>query len=186
MGQSSLFVEGGDGGLAVGSELTGGGTQGVGGLQGVPPLNALAALLAVADVDVELAPPRLAGDFCLILVGHGCLDEAAAAAGTSGWQSGFQSFVDLVVGWWRPVAVSAVGVAAFASGCLGVGLGRPFAERSGLSFPGALCLFELAAELRVLGLQGFQLSLQLLDRVQEVVVGRPCHAHGNGFTRPCS
>ena len=55
VGQAKGLVQHDHSGLSIGADLGGGGSQGVGGLQGVPPLNALAATTATADVDIELA-----------------------------------------------------------------------------------------------------------------------------------
>ena len=67
------------GGQGIGADLTGGGAQGVGGLKRVPALGPLAALLAVPDMDAELADQRLAWDLGLELVGRAGLDEATPA-----------------------------------------------------------------------------------------------------------
>src|SRR6516162_6803228 len=69
VGQSSLLVEFDDGGLRIGSQLSGGGAEGVGRLQGMTPLNPAVALAAPADVDVELPMDGLSRDLDLELLG---------------------------------------------------------------------------------------------------------------------
>ena len=51
------------------------------------------------------------------------------------------------------MAVATVASAAFAAGRLGVRHGRPFGERGGLAFAGALSLFELARQQYELGFE---------------------------------
>ena len=57
--QAHLGVQDRRGGLGVGADLAGRRAQRVGGLERVPALGPLAARLAVADVDAELADQRL-------------------------------------------------------------------------------------------------------------------------------
>src|SRR5262249_3121163 len=77
--QSHPGVEECGGGLGPGADLAGGGAQRVGRLERVAALGPLAARLAVADVDAELADQRGAVDLGLELVGRAGLDEAAPA-----------------------------------------------------------------------------------------------------------
>jgi hypothetical protein len=143
--QSGLFVEEGDGRLAIRTDLTGGGAQGVGGLQGVPPLNASPAVLAAADVDVEAADERLAGDFGLDLVGDAGFDERALAVRTGVGELGFECLIEVLVRRLCPIGVRAA-VVRFASRPLGFMLGFAFTEWSGLPLPGPLSFFELAGQ----------------------------------------
>jgi hypothetical protein len=69
VGQAKGLVQQGHSRLSIGADLGGSGSQGVGGLQGVPPLDAPAATTARADVDVELADQGTSRDFRLILRG---------------------------------------------------------------------------------------------------------------------
>ena len=101
--QAALLVEFDDGGLGIGSQLSRGGTEGVGRLQGMPPLNAAPALAALADVDVELAVNGLARDLDLELLGDVGLVEGAAAVGADARASGasWTSSICSGVGGWR-------------------------------------------------------------------------------------
>ena len=67
VGQAEGLVQGDHSGLSIGADRGRGGAQGIGGLQGMPPLYALAAIAAPADVDVELADQGASRDFRLIL-----------------------------------------------------------------------------------------------------------------------
>ena len=79
---SGNIFQGGDGGLGVGPHLTGSGPHSVRGLERVAALDALAALLALTDMDIELTVKRLPRNFGLILLGDGGFDQRAATAGT--------------------------------------------------------------------------------------------------------
>jgi len=60
----------------------------------VPPLNAPAAIRATADVDVELADPRTAGDFGRKLGGDVGLADGATTLGTGVRQGRLEDFID--------------------------------------------------------------------------------------------
>jgi hypothetical protein len=193
VGQAGLLVEQDDGGLGVGAELAGGGAGGVGGLQRVPPLDAMAAPLAVADVDVELAVERLTGDLGLVLGDDLGLDDGAAAAGAGVGQGGVEGLVDPLGGRGQAVAVPTVGDAGLAAGGLGVGLGGPLAEGGGLALAGAAGLVEEAAQFLDLGFdlgealaQAVIVGLEPLVLVPEVIEGRPGHAGPRAGDRRCS
>ena len=158
-------MQDGRGRLGIGADLAGRGTQGVGGLERVPALGPLAARVAVADVDAELADQGRAGDVGLELVGRAGLDEAAAAVRAGVGQAGLVALGDLLGRGRRAVAVPAVGVARLAAGRLGIGLGRPLAEGCGLTLPGADGLLQLPGQL---GDPGFELG----HTVEEVPTAR--------------
>ena len=74
------------------------------------------------------------------------------------------------------MAVAPVGLAGFAAGRLGLGLGRPLGERCGLAFGLALSLveagagpFEFALEAFVLLAKAFVLLAELLDPGAELL-----------------
>src|SRR5262249_15503755 len=96
--QTALFVEFDDGGLGVGSQLSRGGTEVVGGLQGMAPWKATLALTARTDVDVEPAVNGLAGDLHLELLGDIGFVQRAAAVGAAVWQRRLMDLIDLVRG----------------------------------------------------------------------------------------
>jgi hypothetical protein len=81
VGQPTLLVEFDNGCLGIRSQLSGGGTEGVGSLQGMAPLDAAVALTATPEVDVELAVDGAARDLDLELPGDVGLVEGAAAVG---------------------------------------------------------------------------------------------------------
>jgi hypothetical protein len=103
-----------------------------------------ATALAVASVNVELADHRLAWDFGLILLDDVAFRDGTAAVGTGGGQGCLVAFIDLVGKRGRSMAVLAVVVAGFATGCFGLLLGWTFGERRRLPFAGPLDLFERA------------------------------------------
>jgi len=140
------------GGLGVGTDLTGGGSQGVGGLQGVPPLDALAAAVAAAHVDTELPDERLAGNLGLELIDDVGFDDVALAVGTGVGKRGIEAFVDVIGRRFHPIGMSAA-VIGFATGRFGLGLGLAFAERSGLPLAGPLGLFQLPGQFDDLGFE---------------------------------
>ncbi len=131
-------------------------------MQGMAPLDPAAALMALADVDVELAvngPPR---DFDLELLGDVGFVEGAAAVGASVRQGRLVNLVDLLGARRLAVGLGAVVLAGLAAGLVGLAGGRSLGEGSGLALAGAGCLFELAAETVVLGLQIVQASFESL------------------------
>src|SRR3984957_18276475 len=118
--QPALLVEFDDGGLGIGSKLSGGGTQGVGRLQGMASLNATLALTALADVDVELAVNRLARDLNLELLSNVGFVQGAAAVGANVRQGGLMTLVNLVGRGWLAVGLGAIILAGLAAGLAGV------------------------------------------------------------------
>ena len=145
VGQAKGLVQQDHSGLSLGADLGGGGSQGVGGLQGVPPLNALAATTATADVDVELADQGTSRDFRLILCGNLCFPDGATAPRARVRQGCLQDLIDSCGAGGQAVAVAPVGRAGFAAGHLGLWLGRPLGEGCGLAFGLALSLVEAGA-----------------------------------------
>jgi hypothetical protein len=81
--RAGLLVEFDDGGLGIGSQLSGSGAEGVGRLQGMAPLHPTVALPAQADVDVELPVDGPAGDLDLELLGDVGLVERPTAIGAA-------------------------------------------------------------------------------------------------------
>src|SRR5262249_10137369 len=148
--QAALLVEFDDGSLGVGSQLGGGGAEGVGRLQRMAPLHPAMALTAQADVDVELPVNRPARDLDLELLGGGCLVAGPAAIGASAWQGRLVGFVDLVRRRRLAVGPAAVILAGLASWLLGLVGGLAFGEGRGLALAGAGRVVELAAEALVL------------------------------------
>jgi hypothetical protein len=73
-------------------------------------LHALAAVLAMADGDVELPDDRLAGDCGLELLDAVVLDDGAAADRAGFGQGHRDGLLDLVGRGRGPMAMSAVGV----------------------------------------------------------------------------
>jgi hypothetical protein len=100
--------------------LGGGGTEGVGRLQGVATLHPTAAITALADVNVELAVNGLARDLDLELLGDVGLVEWPAAVGARVWQGRLVCFIDLVGPQRLTVGCGAVSLAGLAAGLLGL------------------------------------------------------------------
>src|ERR1700687_1172206 len=95
VGHAGTLIEVDGGGLSVGAELALGGAGGVAGLQRMPAAHVLAAPLAVAAVDVELANDGLAWNLGLELLVEVVLDDVAAAIGTLLGQGSFERCIDL-------------------------------------------------------------------------------------------
>src|SRR5262249_51235529 len=149
--QPALLVEFHDGGLGIRSQLRGSGAQSIGRLQGMAPLNPPVALLALADVDVELPVDGLARDLDLVLLGDVRLVEQAAAVGAAVRQRRLVDLVDLFGAGWLAVGLAAVVFAGLAAGPLGLAGRLALGEGGGLALAGAGGLVELAAEALVLG-----------------------------------
>jgi hypothetical protein len=160
VGQPGLLVEFDDGGLSIGSQLGRGGAEGVGGLQGMAPLNPTVALAASADMDVELPVDGLARDLDLELLGGVGLVEGPAAVGAGGWQGRLVGFVDLLGGGRLAMGLDPVVSAGLATGLLVLAGRLTLGEGGGLALAGAGRLVELAAEALVLGLQVAEASLK--------------------------
>ncbi len=75
------------------------------------------------------------------------------------------------------MAVGAVLLAGLATGALGIGFGRPLAERGGLALTLAVNAVQFRPEAHDLRLQRLQLAALLLDECQQFVVGRSCFGH---------
>jgi hypothetical protein len=103
-------------------------------------LHAASALLAAADVNVELAVNRPTRNLDLVLLIDVRLVDVAATSGTLLGQRRLVDLVDLL----RRLAVSlgAVIFAGLAAGLLRLWRGRSFGERRGLAFTGPALLFE--------------------------------------------
>src|SRR5262249_38278939 len=143
--QPGLLVEFDDRGLSVGAQLSRGGTQGVGRLQGMATLDPSVALTPLADVEVELPVDGLAGDFHLELLGDVGLVEQATAVGAGTGQGGLVDLVDLLgAGAWA-VGLGAVVLAGLAARRLGLAGGRSLGEGGGLALASAGRLVGLAA-----------------------------------------
>ena len=123
-------------------------------------LEASAAAITAADVDMELPAERLAWDLGLELGGDARFGDGTAAVRASFGQGRFEDFVDLFGRWRRSMAVATMVAAGLATGAFGVGLGRSFAEGRRLTLAGAALLFEQAR-------QELDLGFELSDTLQE-------------------
>ena len=137
--EPGVLVEVDDGRLGVGAELAGAAPQRVGGLQRVPPPHPLAAAVAMADVNVEPAVDRLAGDLGLVLVFDGVRHRRPAARAPPR-ERGLQDLIDH--GRDRAEGLRAVALAGLAAGRLRVGLGRALGKRRGLTLAAAAELLD--------------------------------------------
>ena len=135
----------------------------------MPPLDAAAATTATADVDVELADQGTSRDFRLILCGNLCFPDGATALRASVRQGCLKDFLDSRGAGGQAVAVTPVGLAGFATGPLGLWLGRPFGERCGLAFGLALSQVEAGAGLFEFALEAFVLLAELRDLGAELL-----------------
>src|ERR1700685_3606912 len=137
--------------LGVWTNLAGRRSQGIGGLQRMPALHALAAVDAMADMHAKLADDRPARNLGLILGGDFRFHKPTVAMRTSDGQFGFVALGDLLGRWRRAMAVSAMFFARFAARRLGIGLRRPLAERRRLAFASAQGVLEQAGQFGDLG-----------------------------------
>jgi hypothetical protein len=158
--QAGLLVEFDDGGLSVGSQLRRGGTQGVGCLQGMAPLNAATAPAGLTDADVELPVDGLARDLDLELLGDVGFVQGAATIGANIGQGCLVDLIDLFGTGRLAVGLGAVVLAGLAAGFLGIRSRIAFGKGGGLALAGAGRLVELAAQALVLGLQIVEASLK--------------------------
>src|SRR5262249_43952696 len=149
--QAALLVEFDDGGLGVGSQLSGSGAQGVGRLQGVASLNPPVALPALPDVDVELPVDGLAWDLDLELLGNAGLVEGAAAVGAAVRQRCLVDLIDLAGGGRLAMSLGAIVLVRLATGFPGLARRLALGEGSGLALAGALRLLQLAVQAFDLG-----------------------------------
>ncbi len=118
-----MLVEVNDQGLGLGTDLTGGGSGGVAGLQGMTVAQTPTALPALAAVNVDAATQRLGRQFHLILGVLVRFDDRAVAVRAGGGQRGVEMLVDLVIGQRRSMAVRSVLIAGLAARSSGLGLG---------------------------------------------------------------
>jgi len=133
----------------------------------------LAALLAAAAVDLELANDGPAGDLGLELLIERVLDDVAAAIGTMLGQRGFHDSV----GRRRfAMGVGAVLVASLAARLLRTLLRFAFRERSGLSLGGSFEFFDALLEFADELLQPRVLLAQPLILKKELLIRRRVHA----------
>src|SRR6266436_9668571 len=93
----------------------------------------LAAVSAVAAMDVELAYDGLARNLGLELLVEMVLDDSATAIGTALGQGSFVGFIDLAGRRWRPMAMLAVLIALLSPWFFGFLFGFAFGERRRLS-----------------------------------------------------
>jgi len=144
--QTGLLVKIDNGGLGVRPELTGGGAQGIRGLQGMPTLDAAMTIVARANVHVELTMDRSAWNLDLVLRLDVCLVEGATTVGADLGQRRVESLVDLR-GWrWRSMGFGAVVIAGLAARLLGLLPAFAFGERRCLPLAGPPLLFERLAQ----------------------------------------
>jgi len=159
----ALAVRGADAVLQVGGEpeqpgpeLDGGRPQGVGGLVGVAALDAAVAGRAAGHRDAVPGDDGLGlGQIDLVLVvdGNRGVVERRAALRAVGRERDLDGAVDLLR---RRRGAVAWGMSRFAAGSLGVRLGRPLGEGSGLALARPAGLFQL-------GLESFHLGAQLVN-----------------------
>ena len=122
--KTGLLVEMHDGGLGVRSQLTGGRSNRVGGLQPMPWLNAFAATAAMADMNVESTKDGPARNLRLELLGLAILGDLPAAIGAMVRQGNVDDFVGLSAGN-LAVGLGAVILSGLAPGVAGGSLGGP-------------------------------------------------------------
>src|SRR5262245_31543873 len=169
--EPTVLVEFDNGGLGIGPQLSRGGAEGVGGLQGMAPLNTAFALAAPADVNVELPVDGRAGDLDLELLGDMDFVERPAALWAGVGQRCLVDLVNLLGAGRLAVGLGAVVLARLAPGSLGVRLGLALDEGARLALAGTEGRVELVPQAVVLGLQVIDPPLEGL------AVGTPDRFH---------
>jgi hypothetical protein len=134
----------------------------------MPALDTSPATTTTADVDVELTKQRASWDFRLILGCHLGLPNATATVRTSVGKRSIEDFIDLIRRRRRAVAVASVSSTRFASGLLGLGLGRSLGEGSSLPFGLSARLFEFSLEAVVLLAKAFVVSRKAVEITAEL------------------
>jgi glyoxylase-like metal-dependent hydrolase (beta-lactamase superfamily II) len=118
-------------------------------------LNPPSTTTAVADMDIEPAVNRLAGDLDLVLLLNVGLLDRATAVGTGVGQRSVVDFVDVRRRRWRSVAFTSVLSAGLAAGLFGLVGGLALGEGGGLAFAGAEGFGELRFEFGDASAEGF-------------------------------
>jgi hypothetical protein len=149
---------------------------GVVGLQPVSATQVLAALLAMATVDVELADDGLAWHLGLELLIEMVLDHVAAAIGTLLGQGHVECFIDLGGRRWLAVAVLTVLVAGLAARLLGLLFRLALGEGRGLPLGGAFDLLQTMLQIANGLLEQGVLRAKLLIFEEQLLVRRSAHA----------
>jgi hypothetical protein len=183
MGHAGTLVEIDDGGLSVGAELALGGAGRITGLQLMSATQMLAALAAMAAMNVELAEDRLAWDIGLELRIEMILDDRSAARGALIGQGRLVGFID-PFGWRRlAMSVTAMQISLFAARLFGPLLGLTFGERGGLPFGGAFGFIKTLLEIAIGFLKLFdgliaqgELFAKMLQLKENLLVGKCVHA----------
>src|ERR1700730_8509385 len=142
----------------------------------MPATQVLAAVLAMAAVNFELADDGLAWNLGLKLLIQMILDDIAAALGTLLGQGSIERFIN-AAGWrWFAMGVIAVLVALLAARLLGILFRFALGERSGLSFGGSLGFLDTLLQ----GADGFLkervLLTELLIFEEQLLIRQRVHA----------
>lgn len=160
--ESTVFIEIGDGGLGVGSDLAGGGARGITGLQAMPATHRFAAIFAAALVNDDFAANGLDGDFGLELFRDVLVfGDVAATIGTAIGQRGVEDLVDLCRLGWEPMPMFTMAGAGFSAIGFRIFLGCSFGKGGGLSLAGLRRLLGLSLELLVRRLQTIILFVEM-------------------------
>ena len=146
--------------------------------------NVLAALLAVAAVDVELADDRPARNLGLELLVEMVLDDVAAAIGTLIGQGRVVGFIDQVRRRRVAMRVPAMLVAHLAAWLFGVLLGLAFGKRGRLPLGRAFGFFEAFLEIVNGLLELRDLLAKLLIFEEQLLVRSAFHADLDN-DKPC-
>jgi hypothetical protein len=157
----------------------------------MPAAHVLAALFAVAAVDVEPANDRPTWNLGLELLVEVVLDDLAAASGTLLGQGSVERFIDLFGRRRLTMGVRAVLVALLAARLLGTLLGLAFGERRRLTLGRAFGIFEAFLEIAndLLQLLDAPIALselfpKLLIFEEQLLVRRRVHANLDS-DKPC-
>ena len=180
---AGTLVEIDNGGLGVGAELALGGAGRITGLQLMSATQMLAALAAMAAVDVEFADDGLARDVGLELRVEMILDDRSAALGTLIGQGRLKGFIDAFGRRRFAMSVVAVLLTLFAARLLGPFLGFAFGEGGSLSFGGAFGFVKTLLQSAIGLLKLFdgpiaqgELFAKALQLKENLLVGRCVHA----------
>src|SRR5271170_3786339 len=134
--------------------------DGIGGLQRMPALHPLVALVTAADGNVEAPHPGARHDLFLILRFHALDRERPPAAGALRRCVDLDLFIYMIWDW--PLMVDAMVLTGLAPWRFGMLLRRAARERRGLALGGSLCAFQFVAQPLILLPQALQFLVKTM------------------------
>src|SRR5262245_8205418 len=173
VGQAGLFVERNNGGLSVGADLTGRGTDRSAGLHRMPAMHTPTASAAGSLVKQDEATPRLDGNVFLVLrIDLVLLGDVAAAKRTVFGQRSFERLIDLIRRRRQTLAMLAISGSLRPGSRPGILLWLALGERRCLPLARALGFVELRLEPLAFSLETGIALLQFADATLSLSAAR--------------